>query len=218
MKRTDFAHWQRCCEPLGATRGNTGLWHTRVLAAWAEPQRAYHTLQHLEECLCLLDDSACEQPALLEMALWFHDAVYDPKADDNEERSADLAANALIDLGASSASLERVRRLIMLTKTHQPSADADEALLIDIDLAILGQSTERFDQYEAQIRFEYSWVPEEVYREKRAEVLCGFLNRDQIFVTEPMRQRFERSARDNLARVVTHLSSQGDGQGLRREI
>jgi predicted metal-dependent HD superfamily phosphohydrolase len=176
-----------------------------LLAAWSEPQRAYHTLQHLEECLCLLDDSAGEQPALLEMAFWFHDAVYDPKVGDNEERSADLAALALSDLGASAVTIERVRRLIMLTKTHQPSDDADEALLIDIDLAILGQSVERFDEYEAQIRFEYSWVPEEVYREKRAEVLCGFLNRDQIFVTEPMRQRFERSAMDNLVRIIARL-------------
>ena len=166
----------------------------------------------------MLDDSSCTRPALVEMALWFHDAVYDPKAGDNEERSADLAALALSDFGASAASIERVRHLIMLTKTHQPSDDADEALLIDIDLAILGQSVERFDQYEEQIRFEYSWVPEEVYREKRAEVLRGFLIRDQIFVTEPMRQRFERSAKDNLARVVTQLSSQGDDQGLRREI
>ncbi|MBL9145747.1 MAG: hypothetical protein JNM99_18860 [Verrucomicrobiaceae bacterium] len=206
MKRIDFVRWHRCCESLGATRRDTDGWHTRLLAAWSEPQRAYHTLQHLEECLDLLDSSRCTQPSVVEMALWFHDAVYDPKAGDNEERSASMAAEALSDLGLSDSVVQSVRRLIMLTKTHHAGEEVDDGLLIDIDLAILGQSVERFDQYEEQIRFEYSWVPSEVYREKRAEVLRGFLNRDQIFVTDQMRERFEQPARANLARMVARMS------------
>lgn len=218
MKRIDFAHWNRCCESLGATRGNTGIWHTRLLAAWSEPQRAYHTLQHLEECLSLLDSSRCTQPAIVEMALWLHDAVYDPKAGDNEERSADLAVEAVSALRLSDSLVQNIRRLIILTKTHQAGDGVDDGLLIDIDLAILGQSVERFDQYEEQIRFEYSWVPDEVYREKRVEVLRGFVSRDQIFVTDQMRERFERAARENLARIITRLSGHPDELDLRREI
>jgi len=206
MKGIDFVRWHRCCESLGATRRDTNGWHTRLLAAWSEPQRAYHTLQHLEECLDLLDSSCCTQPAVVEMALWFHDAVYDPKAGDNEERSASMAAEALTDLGLSDSVVQSVRRLIMLTKTHQAGEQVDDGLLIDIDLAILGQSVERFDQYEEQIRFEYSWVPSEVYREKRAVVLKGFLSRDKLFVTAGMRERFELAARENLARSITRLS------------
>ena len=132
--------------------------------------------------------------------------LYDPKAGDNEERSADLAAEALSDLGLSDSVIQNIRRLIMLTKTHQTGDGMDDGLLIDIDLAILGQSAERFDQYEEQIRFEYSWVLEEVYREKRAEVLQGFLGRDQLFVTDEMRERFEKSARENLARINIRMS------------
>jgi len=208
MKRINLAHWQRCCESLGVTRRDTDGWHTRLLAAWSEPQRAYHTLQHLEECLTVLDSSHCSQPAIVEMALWFHDAVYDPKESDNEERSASMAAEALSEMELSDPVIQSIRRLIILTKTHRAGDGLDDGLLIDIDLAILGQSVERFDQYEEQIRFEYSWVPEGVYREKRAEVLRGFLSRDQIFVTDGMRERFEKSARANLARIIARLTGQ----------
>src|SRR5207249_3206443 len=94
----------------------------------------------------------------IEMAIWYHDAVYDSRAKDNEEQSADLAEKAGKTAGVSSGFLARVRELILATKHVMPPEDADAALLVDVDLSILGQSGDRFDQYEEQIRREYDWV------------------------------------------------------------
>ena len=166
------------------------------MKAYDEPQRAYHSLQHLGECLGVLDEAKgfIQQLDLIEMALWFHDAVYDPKSGENEALSAEWAIEAL----GGTATADEVARLIMLTKSHQPGEGADDAWIIDIDLAIFAQPASRVLEYERQIREEYAWVPEEVYREKRAEVLRGFLAREPIYRTPWARERFETRARENL--------------------
>ncbi len=143
--------WQR----LGA-RGDPAPIHTRLIAAWSEPQRSYHTVQHLEECLALFEEArtagGMKNPDAIEMALWLHDAVYDPKAPDNEEQSAALAGE--LHLPASVEA--EIRRLVLGTKTHAATADDDSAWMVDIDLAILGQPEARFREYEEQIAREYA--------------------------------------------------------------
>lgn len=186
-------------------RGDASVWHARLLECYAEPQRAYHTLQHLEECLLILEDAKATgliaQPDLIEMALWFHDAVYDPQGSENEELSAQMALKALGDHPAA----QEVARLILLTKSHQPGEGADDAWIIDIDLAIFAQSMERVLEYERQIRAEYAWVPQAVYAEKRAEILNGFLKRGQIYLTAWARKRFESRARENLCALIESI-------------
>ena len=185
--------------------GDVSAWHARLLACYAEPQRAYHTLQHLEECLVILDDAKTTglitKPDLIEMALWFHDAVYDPQGSENEELSAKMAVEAL---GESVMSREVVR-LILLTKSHQPGEGPDDAWIIDIDLAIFAQPMERVLEYERQIRQEYAWVPEVVYVEKRAEILSGFLNRHHLYLTAWACERFEARARENLRALIESI-------------
>ena len=182
--------------------GDAFAWHARLLQCYAEPQRAYHTLQHLGECLLSLDDAKKTglilQPDLIEMALWFHDAVYDPQSSENEELSAQLALEALGD----TEWAHEVARLIMLTKTHRPGDGPDDAWIIDIDLAIFAQPMERVLEYERQIRAEYAWVPEEVYVEKRADILMAFLNREQIYLTAWAREHFDTPARENLRALI----------------
>lgn len=182
--------------------GDASAWHAKLLECYAEPQRAYHTLQHLEECLQCFDEARKSglimRPDLIEMALWFHDAVYDPKGSDNEELSAQMAVEAL---GKSEMSRE-VARLILLTKSHQPGDGADDAWIIDIDLAIFAQPMERVLEYERQIRAEYAWVPEDLYVEKRREILAGFLKRPQIYLTSWARELFEAPARDSLRALI----------------
>lgn len=182
--------------------GDASAWHAKLLECYAEPRRAYHTLQHLEECLQCFDEARKSglimRPDLIEMALWFHDAVYDPKGSDNEELSAQMAVEAL---GKSEMSRE-VARLILLTKSHQPGDGADDAWIIDIDLAIFAQPMERVLEYERQIRAEYAWVPEDLYVEKRREILAGFLKRPQIYLTPWARERFEAPARDSLRALI----------------
>lgn len=190
--------WQRAWATLGL-RAPPGLMQ-RLLDAWAEPQRHYHTPQHLRECLALLEPALdlARHPGEVELALWFHDAVYDPKSQDNEARSADWATEALAHSGASGEVQQRVRALIMATCHDAVPDDDDARLLVDIDLAILGAEPTRFAEYDQQVRAEYRWVPGWLYRRKRKEVLAGFLARPAIYGTERFRERLEARARENL--------------------
>lgn len=184
----------------------TGLCE-QLLRAWHEPQRHYHTLQHLNECLALFDTlrAHAEQPADIELALWFHDAVYDVQGHDNEARSAHWAVQALAAAGVDAACCQRVHDLIMATCHTALPASPDQALLVDIDLAILGAPAARFAEYTRQIGAQYAWVPPEVYAAKRRAVLQGFLDRQAIYTTPAVAQRLEQQARDNLAKAISSL-------------
>ena len=178
-----------------------------IIATWSEPQRRYHTLRHLVDCLGLFEATLhlAERPAEVEMALWFHDAIYDLKAKDNEVRSAAWASQALSDAGVSALVCSRVHDLVMFTCHDADATSSDGRLLVDIDLSILGADPERFDEYEVQVRQEYAWVPGLLFRRKRREILQGFLARRGIYGTAWFRQRFEAAARENLQRSIARL-------------
>ena len=190
--------WQQAFAALGLTppAGELG----RVLAAYAEPQRAYHTGVHLEECFGLLDEvrDLAQRPGEVSLALFYHDVVYAPRRKDNEARSAEQAAKALRAAGAAEATIARVETWILATRDHGDIDDADAALVVDIDLAILAAAPARFAAYQEQIRREYRWVPSWIYRRKRAEVLRQFLERQPLYRTAALAARFEAAARENL--------------------
>ena len=199
-----FPHsWQRAWAGIGAAGEGSALF-AQLKAAYAEPQRHYHTLQHLGECLAAFDNvrTRAEHPHEVELALWFHDAIYDVKGHENEQRSADWARDALRDAGVDSTSAQRVHDLIMATRHTAVPSGRDEPLLIDIDLAILGAERPRFDEYEQQIRKEYAYVPGFLFRRKRREILKGFLDRPAIYSTPWFHDALEAKARDNLRRVT----------------
>ena len=172
--------------------------------AYAQPQRRYHTQQHLSECLALWEALRphAEYPGEVGLALWFHDAVYDIKGHHNEQRSADWARDALRDAGVDAGSAQRVHDLVMATRHTAVPSGQDERLLVDIDLSILGAERARFDEYEQQIRREYAYVPGFLFRRKRREILTGFLDRPAIYSTPHFHDRLEARARDNLRRVT----------------
>ena len=180
----------------------------QLTARWAEPHRKYHTLQHLAECLALVDrDRALAQhPGEVAIAAWFHDAVYDTSRRDNEAASADWARRVMREAGAAGDVVERVHALIMATRHDDVPGTPDARLLVDIDLAILGAAPARFDEYERQIRDEYGFVPEPRFRAKRGEILRGFLERPALFSTPAYAARFEAPARANLARAIAGLA------------
>jgi predicted metal-dependent HD superfamily phosphohydrolase len=198
--------WQQLWRSLGA-KGDVGGWYEILMRAYAEPQRHYHNQRHIADCLAEFDSvrSLAKQPEAVELALWFHDAVYDPKAADNEEQSAALAKCCLEAAGLRELA-EVVARLIMTTKTHDLMPTTDAALLVDVDLSILGQSEARFAEYEAQIRAEYAWVAAEVFATKRTEILRRFLARPRIYITEAFFDRHEAQARRNLAPSIRVMS------------
>ena len=201
----DLARWRATLASLNLAPP-TGLCE-QLLRAWDEPERHYHTLQHLTECLALFDTLRvhAERPADIELALWFYDAIYDVQAHDNEARSAHWVAQALAAGGVDTARCQRVHDLILATCHTALPASPDQALLVDIDLAILGAPAARFAGYTRQIGAEYAWVPPQVYAVKRRGVLQRFLDREAIHTTPAVAQRLERRARDNLAKAISSL-------------
>lgn len=201
--------WKRLWGELGATTISGGLMN-QLVAAYSERQRHYHTLQHLRECLAHFDAAAslARRPAEVELALWFHDAVYDPLRADNEERSAQWAADSVLAAGCPGEVAGRVRGLVLVTRGHEaPAGDADAALLLDIDLAILGAAPARFDAYEKQVRAEYGHIEDTVFRPRRARILAGFLARPRIYATGPFHDALEQRARANLQRSLVSLAA-----------
>ena len=198
--------WRRAWSEVGGSGSGEAL-RRRLADAWREPQRRYHTLQHLAECLAHLEPvrQLAEAPGEVELALWFHDAVYDVRGHDNEARSAAWAADELRAAGVAGAAATRVRDLVMSTRHAALPETLDEALLVDIDLAILGAPQERFAQYEAQVRAEYAWVDDAVFRSRRRDVLTGFLARPTIYATAHFRALLEAAARTNLERSIARL-------------
>ncbi|MEO5845141.1 MAG: N-methyl-D-aspartate receptor NMDAR2C subunit [Caldimonas sp.] len=175
-----------------------------MTAAYREPHRHYHTLQHLGECLAQFDrvGSLAANPAEVEIALWFHDAIYDVKRADNEQRSADwLQAAARAD-GVADRTADRVSALILATRHAALPTGADEQLLVDIDLAVLGADEARFAEYERQIRAEYAFVPAPTFVTKRGALLAAFLGRTRIYSTPTLHDELEQRARANLARSI----------------
>jgi predicted metal-dependent HD superfamily phosphohydrolase len=180
-----------------------------LASLYSQPHRHYHNLHHIAECLAEFDSARhlARQPAAVELAIWFHDAIYDTRAHDNEERSAELAKRRISGAGGDPALGESVAALVMATKAHDPALHPDAPLLVDVDLSILGQADARFQEYETQIRREYEWVPEATFAAKRAEVLERFLARERIYTTELFFAKYEERARANLRSSLRALKS-----------
>lgn len=204
-----FEGWLQSWAELGVpTSARLGDLFAGLAARYAEPHRFYHTAQHLEECFERWSElrRQAHHPAEVELALWFHDAVYDPRSDENELRSADLARETALSRGVDAGSAGRIHDLVMSTRHTAMPVEGDARLIVDTDLAILGAEPARFAEYERQIRQEYAWVPESLYRERRAEVLRGFLTRPAIYSTELFRARYEHRARENIRRSLQALA------------
>jgi len=179
-------------------------------AAYAEPHRRYHTRRHIEDCLALLADTPGldrRERRILELAIWWHDAVYDPRRADNEEESAAQASAALAAEGADGGEIGEVARLIRLTSGHR-AAEGDRlgALMVSIDLAILGAAPAAYDAYGAAIRQEYAHVPDAGFRAGRRAVLERLLATAPLYPDPGFRARFEAAARANLAREFASLA------------
>jgi predicted metal-dependent HD superfamily phosphohydrolase len=205
-KALDQQRWLRLWSQLGA-QGNGRLIFDQLVTAYAEPERTYHTLEHIEDCLSELEDSRtlARWPNEVEAGLWFHDAVYVPGATDNEVRSADLVQRILRQAMLPQDVVDRIAALVLVTRHVSPPEGQDEQLICDIDLAVLGREPAVFEEFERRIRREYGWVPEPVYRRERSAVLAGFLARPSIYSTERFRRLYESRARANIARLLGEL-------------
>ncbi|SBT52226.1 HD domain-containing protein [Micromonospora narathiwatensis] len=201
----DAAHTAGATEPAEVERAGA-----RLLAAWREPHRRYHTTTHLRAVLDVVDAYAgsARRPALVRLAAWCHDAVYDPRSggDANERASAELAGGLLAAAGLPADAVTEVRRLVLLTAGHATRPDdPDGALLCDADLAILAAPPDGYDRYAAAIRREYAHVPDSDFRAGRAAVLAGLLALPALYRLPGPHARWEAPARANLSRELAAL-------------
>jgi len=205
LNACSLERWNTLCVRLEiAADGGT---YNELIEAHAQMHRAYHTLEHIAACLQHLDSvrDKLEKPDEVEMALWFHDAVYEPFSATNEEDSAVWAADWLQERGAAKPVIARIADHILDTKSHDTPNSLDGQYMLDIDLSILGTRPDIYDEFELNIRREYKRVPGFIFRKKRKAILEGFLARDAIYATEHFREKLEQPARINLLRAVSQL-------------
>jgi len=193
--------WLLLTDSLGMDDKEARRAFAGLVTRYTEKWRFYHTLEHVEAVLDTaeeLKDLANDYTAV-QLAVWFHDVVYDPRAEDNEVRSAEYARRTLAELGLAPEMVKRVSDLILTTISHQAEAgDIDAQILIDADLATLGVDEARFLNQSEALRQELSWLPDEEYRQNREKILTGFLERERIFYSDQLFDTLEDKARRNL--------------------
>jgi predicted metal-dependent HD superfamily phosphohydrolase len=204
--KLELVEWWRLWHAVGA-QGDAELQFLKLSERYSEPARHYHTGEHIAECLREFRnvEQTISDSKDTEMALWLHDVIYDPKSPDNEEQSAKFATEIFREAHLSNDFAARVRQLILATRHNVIPSEASARMMVDIDLSILGQDPKRFWRYEDDIRKEYAFVPDRLFRTKRAEILEAFLRRERIYQTEFFASRYEQLARENLNESVRRL-------------
>lgn len=204
--RDRFKELCRKCNAIS----DVGSIYAYLVKRYSEPHRFYHNLQHIENCLIQMDMISGNEidPIVIEFALWFHDAVYDPKANDNEEQSALLAKSVCEDAELPDSFSKKVQKLILLTKHTLEPSDFMQKVIIDVDLSILGSDPQTYDNFEMAIRKEYSHVNDRDFITGRSSILNGFLNRKRIFYTDFFFSKYELPARSNLTQTVQKLKKE----------
>ena len=192
------------------------LWQALV-KYYDEPIRAYHNLNHLRQLFDQFEQvkSHLQQPAIVALALFYHDIIYDPKQSDNELKSAEYAVTHLQDY-FTPEQCQRIYALIMMTATHQiddnednildgNTLNSDAAFLLDMDLSILAADWADYQRYAQAVRQEYVHVANDDYRKGRIAVLEGLLAHDRLYLTQDYHQRLEQIARENIRREIEFL-------------
>jgi predicted metal-dependent HD superfamily phosphohydrolase len=200
---------ERWCELMASMSADDNLdTFDSLVAAYSEKQRHYHTADHIDHCLDLFDRHRhlAERPVEVELALWFHDAIYNPLSKDNEARSAQWATKFLTAINQDESLIKRVNDMILATIHDAALTDGDTQLLVDIDLSILGSAPDIYNEFEKNVRREYKWVPSPLFRRERRKILKSFADRHSIYSTTALREQLEAPARENLARAIASLT------------
>ena len=207
-----FQNWCQLLQNFNINQTCVEKTFSQIVEAYSNPNRYYHNLQHIHQVLEVIQTLESQTKYIdintVQLAAWFHDIVYDTKAKDNEEKSAEYAVKLLSSLSIPSNIIKNVKKLILTTKNHQLSNnDLNAQVLLDADLAILGSNPDKYNQYAQTIRQEYIWVPEAKYFAARKRILENFLQRENIYFTKLMQQTKEKTARNNLNIEIEKLSN-----------
>jgi predicted metal-dependent HD superfamily phosphohydrolase len=202
------AGWQEVAEQYTTTEKAEAFFN-QLVERYSEKGRAYHNLSHVRALLetGAAYKAAIENPQAVFFAIWFHDAIYDTQAGDNEERSASMAVEALTQMAVPEATILLVQKMILATKHHGAEGlPYDGKLFLDFDLSILGREEAVYKAYSGAIRIEYGWVPEALYRQGRRKVLGSFLQREKIYYSQQLAERLEARARRNIENELAELA------------
>ncbi len=178
-----------------------------LIDAYSQPHRHYHTTRHISAMLRHFDQARdlLKHPEDVEVAIWFHDAVYKPFSSKNELDSALWAESFLSQAGYHPDGIKRIYKLIMATLHNEEEKSGDERLMVDIDLTILGARPTVYDEFEKNVRREYRLVPSFIYRRQRKQILRMFLDMEAIYGSAFFRELYEQSARENVERAIAAL-------------
>ena len=182
---------------------------TELKARYEETHRKYHNVDHIESVLFELGKARyiAENKDSIELALWFHDAIYNTFSKSNEKDSADLAVSFISENAGCIELQKTVHSLIMATEHNFVPQINDQKLIVDIDLSILGSTESRYAEFELAIRKEYKYVPWFIFKKKRIELLRYFLNRKSIYSHEHYIDSLEKQARVNITDAIAKLQS-----------
>ncbi|MBI2591432.1 MAG: N-methyl-D-aspartate receptor NMDAR2C subunit [Candidatus Brennerbacteria bacterium] len=203
MRNKNEQQWLALWKRLGA-KGDACTIYNDLVARYSETHRAYHTLEHIRHCFDEFEQVRylAMNPDAIELALWYHDIVYDTHAKDNEEKSAGLAVAVLIQSSMPRDFVRYVMNLILATKHIEIPVDIDTQLIVDIDLSSLGLPNQEFDRNSRNIRKEYQWVADDLFIAGRSAMLKSFLKRSNIYSTQFFRDKYEAQARRNIIRSL----------------
>jgi len=204
MRQSD---WESLMSNLGFSASTET--YNELKLRYQEKHRKYHNVAHIESVLCEFSNSRhiAENPNSIELALWFHDAIYNSFSKSNEKDSADLAVSFISDNSGSLELQQTVYSLIMATEHNFVPKGNDQRLMVDIDLSILGSAESRYTDFETAIRKEYKFVPSFIFKKKRIELLQYFLNRESIYSHQHYVDSLEKQARVNIKNAITKLKS-----------
>lgn len=206
--------WEQFASQIEANKNIDLVW-SWIESAYNEENRFYHNFNHIEQCLKEFDLFSHLREdrfkLIIEFAIWFHDIIYNTKSNTNELDSAELAKNAfgVLEVGQEFKyqMMQEIANYILNTTHKGNSYNFSQQLFLDIDLSILGQTANVFDEYESNIRKEYEWVPIKIYKEKRIEILQKFIGKPSIFMTTQLCEKYEKQARDNIFNSLKMLRS-----------
>ena len=191
------------------------LWQN-IAIRYNEPQRAYHSLQHIQQLFGQYDQvkGNLHEPHIIALAIYYHDVIYEPTRSDNELKSAEYAVESLTGY-LNAEQCQHIYALIMMTASHQVDKWSDEtnegekysdaAYLLDMDLSILGVSWSEYEHYAHAVRQEYAHVSDDDYRVGRMAVLKELLAHPTLYLTDYYYERLEKQARKNIEHEITLL-------------
>ncbi|MDX1488907.1 MAG: hypothetical protein R3268_11940 [Acidiferrobacterales bacterium] len=202
------ALWSRCLVE-SADREALPVYQ-ELVRRYSEAHRHYHTPEHIDHCLRQLDLAAglMDDADAVEMGLWFHDVIYDPRASDNERKSAELFTQ-VVDQDVPAAFRRSVYDLIMVTVHPEQPKSRDEQFMVDIDLSSFGLPWETFQRHSEAVRKEYAHLSDQRFYPNQIAFLRSLLARPAFFLTDFFRARYEKTARENIGRHLKELGGQG---------